>query len=498
MASRSLNSLSSQYRRQHGEVTLDELRQVASEFAAKRHQSVLDAAAIALAFDAIMSKDTFDVSEVTPEMAEAWSLAYPNVPLESLAGRSTEELAGAISGWKGKLFEVEVVERLNSGEWVGDLHLEPGQTAYIAESTTQPGWDIQIRDDEGNVADLIQLKATESISYIHEALARYPDTPILATSEVASQLGGNPMVLDSGISNDALTASTSDQVASASDSAVTDGLVGAMPLALIAITEASTVWSGKKTVDQALASGGDRVAKGVVAGAVAAGVSAIATPFVGAIAGFITRLALNENDRTTASKHTDSDVPRHTYLVERASQLQNSVATISAHYSPPQKQADRPLSPPPSISDNDELLSLVDPKTRLDILRSSMPLKDWIREMICKSVLTMTLDEVEQYLADVEMIKWRGLLDDAIPADGILGSLGRAMFSDHRDLKFGLDNAINRATIYRKSLSGGVTPDEHEDLMAMEARPLRPYSLGQAAASRERVKITVDRIAGRR
>ena len=102
-----------------------------------------------------------------------------------MAGRSPEELAGFVNGWKGKLFEVDVRDRLNAGEWVGDLHLEPSQTAQLAASATQPGWDLAIYDSHGAVVDQLQLKATDSLAYVKHALEQYPGIHVLTTAEVA-------------------------------------------------------------------------------------------------------------------------------------------------------------------------------------------------------------------------------------------------------------------------------------------------------------------------
>ena len=57
-----------------------------------------------------------------------------------------EERLGAINAAKGKYFEYLVAARLNDGQQVGDLLLAPGQRAELAESMTQPGWDMRIVD----------------------------------------------------------------------------------------------------------------------------------------------------------------------------------------------------------------------------------------------------------------------------------------------------------------------------------------------------------------
>ena len=454
-----LTRLATGYASEGVPATLDDLRTLAAAYIARRNTSILDAAAVGLAFDAIMSQPTFDISEITPEMASAWELAYPNVPIESLAGRSTEGLAGAISGWKGKLFEVEVEQRLNAGEWVGDLHLEAGQRAQIATSATQPGWDIQIIEEDGAVADAIQLKATESVSYVHEALDRYPDTPILATHEVASRLADNPSIIDSGIHNDALTSSVSDHVSDASSDAMSDGFMGAMPLSIIAMTEASKVWSGKKTVDQALASGGDRVAKGVMAGAVAAAVSVVATPLVGAIAGFITRLVVVSGSPKPGRTDCPSLPPDMDRLRASASGLNETVKGLE-HFYPCPPRLEKPKRPE-QLSDEEELLSLVDRPTRLAIERGSMPLDLWIDLMIKKETSGLPETELQRHLMDLRQIQAGGMIETAFRDVGFAERMGGVLAGGGKvRLERSLQDAIQIAELQLKKFAGTFTQDD--------------------------------------
>lgn len=110
-------------------------------------------------------------------------------------------LEGAVNAAKGKYFEYLVVDRLNNGERVGDVVLPEGFTARVAESMTQPGWDVQILDPNLRVADYLQLKATDNASYIKEALDRYPEVTILTTDEVADASFSGVHVLDADIQN---------------------------------------------------------------------------------------------------------------------------------------------------------------------------------------------------------------------------------------------------------------------------------------------------------
>jgi len=79
----------------------------------------------------------------------------------------------------------------------------------MAESATQPGWDIQITDANGVVSELLQAKATESASYVQDALERYPGIDVTTTSEVHAQLVALGLAQDvhnSGISEAMLQA----------------------------------------------------------------------------------------------------------------------------------------------------------------------------------------------------------------------------------------------------------------------------------------------------
>ncbi len=101
-----------------------------------------------------------------------------------------ESMQGHVSNIKGILFEHEYVQSLE----------EMGTHASIFEATNHPVTDISIFDDNGDVINELQLKATDSIGYINETLAENPDITVVATSEVASSMSSD-MVIDSGIEN---------------------------------------------------------------------------------------------------------------------------------------------------------------------------------------------------------------------------------------------------------------------------------------------------------
>lgn len=143
--------------------------------------------------------------QIPEDIIAAFEKAYPDLsadtPLEEIFSSSIpdEQLRGYVSGIKGKLFEMKYAEYLNDGE------LPEGYLAEIAESATQPGWDIQILGPDGDVSDLLQAKATDSVSYVQDALERYPDIDVVTTDEVYSHLVLNDAsenIIGSGIANE--------------------------------------------------------------------------------------------------------------------------------------------------------------------------------------------------------------------------------------------------------------------------------------------------------
>lgn len=174
--------------------------------------------------------------QVPEEIQRAYELAYPNVAatrsfadqVERLDG---QELMGFVSGVKGKLFELQYVDYLNEG------HLPDGFHAELAASPTNPGWDIAIIGQDGALRDTIQAKATDSAAYVTSALEKNPQIDVVTTSEVQSHLvmqGFSESVIDSGISEDALTAAVDGEMEGATTSMY--WMPSAVSLALIAFS----------------------------------------------------------------------------------------------------------------------------------------------------------------------------------------------------------------------------------------------------------------------
>lgn len=122
-------------------------------------------------------------STVSENIINAYQAAYPNLAenisfQDKAASLEGEALEGFISGIKGKLFEQQYVEYLNQG------NLPDGYVAVLASSPTQPGWDIAIEGENGTITSLLQVKATDSVSYVKEALDKYPNIDVVTTEEV--------------------------------------------------------------------------------------------------------------------------------------------------------------------------------------------------------------------------------------------------------------------------------------------------------------------------
>jgi hypothetical protein len=263
----------------------------------EREQSLMDAAAAAAALNALLLADGIDMSQVTPQMEEAFSLAYPNVHFSSLTDRSPAEVEGFLSAWKGKYFEVLVRDDLNAGEWVGDIHLDLGQTATLAESATQPGWDLQILDANGSVTRELQLKATQSLGYVKEALERYPDIDVLTTAEVL-EAGGEGMqgIFASGFSDSALEDTVHAPMEALLDSSLeelVESVLPVLPFVLIAVGEGRKVLMGRKSFEVAMQDGLYRTAKTGAAIGIGALVVLLEGGLLSLPAAFLTRLGFD-------------------------------------------------------------------------------------------------------------------------------------------------------------------------------------------------------------
>lgn len=264
--------------------------EAARRYLHRRRQSLLDITMEACAAQ-LQLDQPFD--ELDPLLQRAISDTNPTITEHHWFELGTEERMGAINAAKGKYFEYMVADKLNDGQQVGDVVLGQGQQAVLAESMTQPGWDMQIVDSNGDVVSYLQLKATESSGYIQHALERYPDIQILATTEVADHAYAGHVVLDSGMSDVALQDQLSHAVDSA-DTSVTerfaDYVSPLLPLMAITAMEGYKVALGQSSLEhftEALAHRGKRLLAAKLAGAtvfaLGGGLLAIPAAFAGGL-----------------------------------------------------------------------------------------------------------------------------------------------------------------------------------------------------------------------
>ena len=256
-----------------------ELLALAEEYRRRSERDVLELAAISADITADKLTNLGLEPEANPQLMEAFRLQYPNVDLESLVGRSSESLDSFVNGVKGKYFEVLVRDRLNAGETVGELQLEPGQVARLAESPTQRGWDLEIVDRNRETVEQIQLKASEDLSYVKGALEG--GYRVAVPEEVDSDLDG---IVGTNISHSMLAETTEEQIAELSEDAISNALdiaaefaVDVIPVTsalIIGVTEGRHYLMGRATLRDTMRSGGKRLRRASAYGAIGSALSA--------------------------------------------------------------------------------------------------------------------------------------------------------------------------------------------------------------------------------
>lgn len=303
----SLEALATQYRASHNSAqpVKEAVADLYKRYIKEKEQSLMEAAAAAASVNALFVADRIDMSQVPPQMEEAFRLAYPNVDFSSLADRSPAEVEGFLSAWKGKYFEVVVRDKLNAGEWVGDIHLGAGQTALLAESATQPGWDLQILDPGGSVADELQLKATQSLGYVKQALGRYSDIDVLTTDEVLDAGGvGVRGIFASGFSDSDLEKRIQAPMEGLLDSPLeelTETVLPGLPFVLIVAGEGRRVLVGRKSFELAMQDSLYRAAKTGTAIGIGALVVLLDCGMLSIPASFLTRIGFERYSAVTRS-----------------------------------------------------------------------------------------------------------------------------------------------------------------------------------------------------
>lgn len=241
------------------------------KYRAYRSTTLLDCAAAASG----LTVDQVTAQHADPLVSKA--IAATNPTFDPNATYSDEELLGITNTAKGKYFEYLVAEKLNSGQSVGDVVLPDNYHVQLADSMVQPGWDMKILDPDGQESAYLQLKATDSASYIHHALERYPDIKIMATSEVATSMDGDHMILNTGISENDLLHSVQVGVGDGSGflTHFWDAFHPIVPLLLIAGMNGYQVLVGKRSVRDSVEIAQARAHRAVVAAGTGALVKAL-------------------------------------------------------------------------------------------------------------------------------------------------------------------------------------------------------------------------------
>lgn len=252
-----------------GSDSIDPMGGLVERYRQFKNTRTLDLAAVALSLG--IQPDSSE--ELDPLALKALHDTNPDFDPGEVGSYSDQEWMGIVNSAKGKYFEYLVADELNTGGTVGDLTLPHGYSAELADSMTQPGWDMRIVDAHGSTAELLQLKATESVGYIHDTLERYPDISILTTEEVEGGLDHNQMVMDSKISEAELE-QTINATANSMDHSYLDefwdNFHPLIPLLVIAATQGYAVVMNKQSVASGVEVAKARAARGMVAGAAGA------------------------------------------------------------------------------------------------------------------------------------------------------------------------------------------------------------------------------------
>ena len=261
--------------------TAEAMPALAGEYHRRYEREILDLAAIA---SDISVNDIANLGlepDTNPQLAETLEiLGYSDDSFDSLLN-----VGGHINRVKGTYFEVLVRDKLNAGQSVGDIALLPGQKAQLAESLTQPGWDIEIIDRDGNIVEQVQLKAVSTMKDIKEALENYPDIRVIAPQELEGKAAEMDDLLATDITNASLGSEVGEQLAELSEDAITDILhqsaeagfdaIPGISAAVIGVTEAGQVLMGRSTVEESLKRGGARLGRSSVYTVIGAGLSAV-------------------------------------------------------------------------------------------------------------------------------------------------------------------------------------------------------------------------------
>lgn len=207
--------------------------------------------------DALLAEDSL-VIEAFRRSDSSLSEASVSEIAEYFSAYSPEQQAGIINNVKGIYHELLFVEAENS-----DLDF---WTAEIMPATNHPGVDVVMSNSiTGEVTEL-QLKATDSASYVADAAVKYPEVTIATTSEVAD---GGAAYTTTGFSNEELTddvTQTVEAMQSASEDLMAEEIVGAALTGgmLTGVVGVARALSGKGDSEEIATDVGKAVVRGLL------------------------------------------------------------------------------------------------------------------------------------------------------------------------------------------------------------------------------------------
>lgn len=423
-ASESLKALATTYRQQAAPACITTLRALSNDYSTAQIAAFLDVAALGLAFDVVFSEPAFDASQVTPDMARAWSAAYPKVSIESLDGLQRESFAGVIGGWKGRLFLVEAASLLNHGSWVGSLHLETGQRAEIPDLDSAQTRRLQIVGENAEGVTPIQRSALRTLGEFLQSLERYSDVPLFATYKIAAGSASGPDCPDAPL-----------------DTSVERVHIARLASAAVARILA-TCPAGIRT-----------------------GRVFFATPKLDDFLRSLSWVMAGADSEEGAALIRNMHVPDLNRLRATASSFADLVRALETCYPCPERQ--KKERQPTTAGDFAEALSLVDGSTRLAMLCGSMPLDRWIESMAVLDTSAMSESELATHLADLQQIRAHGLVDKAFSTEGFRERWASAMTGGRKQLAAKLENAIEAGELEMKKFSSAFTPLDAERIMLL-------------------------------
>lgn len=217
----------------------------------------------ALVDSTIVALDEFRDSGLGAPPAEIVSALHrisPTAELATLQSLSEERAAGWLNALKGSLFELRVEQAVRSGA----IDLPEGVHSFrLVDSFTTPGHDALLLDRSGNLADVVQLKASSNADLIVHHLHVHPQVEsVWATTEAAHDAASRGLhgVMDTGISDHDLSASVHGAMHGAHVLSAWDILDEIVPQTALAVIAARLVWdlARRKPVGEALRSAGTR------------------------------------------------------------------------------------------------------------------------------------------------------------------------------------------------------------------------------------------------